>query len=946
MTNRHPFFHVVLILGGLALAVLIQALVWIARFGDLEQDFGWVTGWDAQGRYIAEVTPTGPAAGKLAAGDRLIAINGDTRVQGGPRFFYTNTINTKISTIPINGFYTIEILRAGSPMDIRLNASIRHVPLKRPGAVMQIVVALVMLVCALLMGLLRPDQRITQLGALYFLSVSVTAAMIPVVGLIFDFVRGYGLFLCVLCSGVKCLSSPLGYDFFWRFPPGVHPSRFWSLFRFVLYPFGLAIFGIICVVAYLLANPNLGIQFFYDHSLLLDVFWKIYALFTYMFTATLWLGVLIRNYRSTTDPDQRHRIQWFFFGVVCAAVPIVLYMTLFTLSIFGIQLLSPESREAIFVPASLFTIFIPITLIYSILKHRVMDVRLVIRRGLQYLFARNVLWALLLLPLLGVVWNIASNPNRTLTDIVLHNSSYFYLLIPLSTGVFFRKRLVAWIDRKFFREAYSSERILLQLIEQVQRTDTLSGVSHLVHQQLDAALHPKEVAFYYKLEEEGSFDLDHSSGSSHHERRILPESDVIRLAEGAQEPAHRALDSTDQLIIPVKDPVGRLTGIVMLGEKKSEEPYSAEDRKLLKALAAQIGMVYENTRLRDRMNKEERVRKEVLDRLEGRDIRPFQQCPACGRCYESSDTRCALDSHSLELALPVERTIDGKFRLERLLGKGGMGAVYEAQDLRLGRLVAVKILLGAMFGNATALRRFEREAEASARLNHPNIITVHDFGTLSSQGAYLIMERLEGASMRDHLRSGQSLHPAEVADWFRQLLDGLAAAHAAGIIHRDLKPENVFITKTGHVKILDFGLAKILLPAAGDTGSLTAPGTILGTLCYMSPEQLGGNELDERSDIFSCGVMVAEAVTGHRPFEGRTATELVTAILHQPFHLSAEAAELDLVLRRCLAKNREDRYATVGQLQQDLIPAIRNTPWQRASGSPPVGGSQIETAEK
>jgi len=259
--------------------------------------------------------------------------------------------------------------------------------------------------------------------------------------------------------------------------------------------------------------------------------------------------------------------------------------------------------------------------------------------------------------------------------------------------------------------------------------------------------------------------------------------------------------------------------------------------------------------------------------------------------------------------------------------------------LRLTRRIAIKIMLGNMFGDRTALRRFEREAQASARLNHPNIISVYDYGAIRTDGAYLVMELVRGTTLRSELNRSGRLAPETAAAWFAQLFEGVKAAHQAGVIHRDLKPENVLISSQSsgreQIKVLDFGLAKILQMDPSDPQSLTAPGTIMGTFAYMSPEQVTGKEVDERSDIFSLGVMVAEALTGHRPFVGRSSAELITAILSTPFHLQGdtlsagqleEVRYLDKVLQRCLAKDRVQRFASVAAMQQELIPAIEQCP--------------------
>ncbi|MDQ3685875.1 MAG: serine/threonine protein kinase, partial [Acidobacteriota bacterium] len=380
----------------------------------------------------------------------------------------------------------------------------------------------------------------------------------------------------------------------------------------------------------------------------------------------------------------------------------------------------------------------------------------------------------------------------------------------------------------------------------------------------------------------------------------------------------------------------RLSGLFLLGEKKSEVPYTATDRQLLEAVAGQIAVVYENVQLKERAAREQKIKREVLARVEEQNINLLRECPTCGACYDNDAEFCARDHSELTLTLPVERIIEDRYQLNQLIGKGGMGAVYEATDIRLHRRVAVKILSGSLFGQSDALRRFEREAQAAARLNHPNIIAVHDYGRLPTEGAYLVMDLAHGETLGAILKREGKLDPTRIADVFDQVLDGVGAAHRAGVIHRDLKPDNIFITEGERgqqvVKVLDFGLAKITqheAAATDTTAPVTTPGTVMGTFGYMSPEQLTGADVDERSDLFSIGVIVVEALTGHRPFSGRSYHELLTAILSEPYHLVPSAPEvvtLDEVLQRCLAKNPKDRFASAAETQRALIPAIRQCP--------------------
>ena len=203
------------------------------------------------------------------------------------------------------------------------------------------------------------------------------------------------------------------------------------------------------------------------------------------------------------------------------------------------------------------------------------------------------------------------------------------------------------------------------------------------------------------------------------------------------------------------------------------------------------------------------------------------------------------------------------------LGAGGMGEVYRAHDTRLHREVAIKILPAEFAQDADRLRRFEQEAHATSALNHPNILTVHDFG-LYEGNPYLVAELLDGAELRAQLDDG-ALPVRKAIDYAQQIAAGLAAAHEKNIVHRDLKPENLFVTKDNRVKILDFGLAKLRPPRNVSAGSdvatakqYTNPGTVMGTVAYMSPEQVQGKDLDHRSDIFSFGIILHEMLSGQR----------------------------------------------------------------------------------
>jgi len=271
----------------------------------------------------------------------------------------------------------------------------------------------------------------------------------------------------------------------------------------------------------------------------------------------------------------------------------------------------------------------------------------------------------------------------------------------------------------------------------------------------------------------------------------------------------------------------------------------------------------------------------------------------------------------------------GHYRILEKIGSGGMGEVYRASDDRLGRDVAIKVLQPSFASDHDRLRRFELEARSSAALNHPNILAVYDMGM--HQGApYIVSELLRGKTLRECLREGP-IPPRRAADYAAQLAQGLVAAHEKGIVHRDLKPENIFITQEGRLKILDFGIAKLISPDTDERSvttmtTQTRTGSVLGTVAYMSPEQLRCQPVDARSDIFSFGAIFCEMLTGRRAFSGETNVDTMTAVLkEEPKELTGESGDLPPVfagiVRHCLEKDPTNRFQTARDLAFALTEA-------------------------
>jgi len=908
------------------------------RFSTLTRDPRWSAGLRGGKWLVTTVDPDGV----LAEGDEVLSIDSDGRVaRTGPRWKLQDREP---------GPYDVEVRRGDRTETVRLRLQIRDDPGFFPWIFIYLGCSLSFFAVGTLMAVARPESGMIRWG---FASSLLTAALM--LGEALHALGGVRHdFTVMALESAFPLLYVTGYLFFASFPEPIVASPRWKTVFVVVAGLGFALWVPRTTLNMLRAmGEETAMSVLDRHFRLLHFYYAVIEPAEVLYAAGAALAifaVLRRNYVLLTEGSGRRRIRFVVWSHAMALAPVILAGV--AKGIGYLAGVGGDAAAALDWTAKLangFTVLAPIGLGYAVLKHRVLGFGVVLRIGLQYVLARNVLRAVVFLPLAWLGFTLATNPDRTLGELLFTGWSRLNLVVltVAALGLRYREALSAAIDRRFFREAYDQQQILLSLIDAIQKSDSLAEIAEMAASKIEAALHAPRVTVLYRSPEGKGFSVEYSSESEAHALQLEESSPMLR--ELRQGPAARtakelAFASTADeiqwlhrlgvdLIVPVRG-VERdsLVGLLLVGEKRSEEPFTSKDKSLLQLLAAQIGSVYEVLTLRGEVGRHRRIQQEVLARFDRERLNLVKECRACGTCYDSSAERCEKDGQELGVEVPVERVIDGKFRLERVIGRGGMGAVYEATDLRLNRRVAVKVMTGHLIGSGTALRRFAREAQASARLEHPNLVRVYDYGPLGEDSAYLVMEHVPGVTWAEEIERLGAFPLPLAAEALDQALDGVEAAHAAGILHRDLKPTNLMLRQSGEdgpvqVKILDFGLAKVRELAFTDPKSLTAEGVTLGTFGYMAPEQLLGETVDERADVYSLGVIALEVLTGrlrveqqffHRTIESELQARLVVVARNAQHRALADA------LQGCLAAAREARTASAREMRRVLIPAIRN----------------------
>jgi eukaryotic-like serine/threonine-protein kinase len=638
----------------------------------------------------------------------------------------------------------------------------------------------------------------------------------------------------------------------------------------------------------------------------------------------------IGRFRANQDPNERRRIQI----IVFTGVPAVFAYAIKA----GVPLLTGLLGERVTLPWPLEATLQAIILLpaaglaYAVAVRHVFSPRTVLRQSLQYALAKKTLRILMTLPVLALTASLVQQRDQPLGAIIGGQPLFYVgLLVLVALGLRYRDRAQAWLDLHFFRDEYDAREILVSLAGRVPYETDPRDLVALVIEQINTALHPQSVSV---LAGESSPANQSSSGMEAVSGTLEPiaasrvaaaplrfDTALVTLLRWSDKPLEVFLDDEQspvarlptgdrawltamnaQLLVPIlaggSEP-RPLVGLIALGRKQSEEPYTAEDRQLLSGIATQMGVALDLSRLRRRA---------------------AESGPLVETVGGEEATRATGGTDGIRVGVVV----DNKYRVEEMVGQGGMGAVFRAWDLRLERSVAIKVVRADLLAAPESRVRFRRESMMVARLQHPAIVTVFDYGSLKDGSAFLVMEYVPGEDLRRLLKREGPLATGRVTSLLSGIAGGVEAAHKAGIFHRDLKPENILLPESGiGPKVVDFGVAKMTDAAGPGTTTLTAGGTIVGTPAYMAPEQLRGGTVDGRADVFSLGVMTYEMLTGRLPFGGGSFIDIAMKQSEAETSLDTRGLALPIadVLKGALALDREGRPQSPMALAAELTRA-------------------------
>ncbi len=730
------------------------------------------------------------------------------------------------------------------------------------GPIAAVLISMLNFLLAMIIVLARPRDAVARLGALMLMGLSAFALWYGggtppgIVAAVRSLPVAAGSFL-LIAPTLASLTPAILVTFMGVFPRSAI-SRRWHLLLWLLTLTGIPvpIYGVWARV--------------YAPELAINTSWSLHSIYVIFAMIFLFAGALLlaRNYFTLKDLNERRRIRVVVTGFL---ISIAGYVVQFAIAVAQ-QSVQPFQQFSMLTPLpwlfALFNAAAPMCMAYAILRHRIFDVRIMVRQGIRYAAARGLLLSAVPLLAILLVFDLLLYRHRPLIEILRRHGWVYVGLGMLAFVLHTRQQTwLAALDRRFFRERYDAQRILREVVDEVRLAGDFSKASQRVVAQIEATLHSETAGVL--LRQPGAPTYSVLASAPAPPPSIPADSKIMGLVVLLGKPLEIAQtdmgwlrqqlprDESEFLrqarlewIFPISLGRGSADAILVLGPKRSEEPYSREDQDLIQAITASLALLFERSPM-------------AAEPAAG----GFGECPQCGLCYDSHVRQCPQDGVVLEpVAFP--RLLARRYYFERSLGHGGMGTVYEAQDTELERRVAVKLIRRELTIGGEAVARFKREAQAAAALSHPNVITIHDFGVGNDGKAYLVMELLRGLTLRQELQAHRRLEPKRAAEIVQGVCGALTAAQVRLLVHRDLKPENIFLIEVAGVevaKVLDFGLAKSFAPSE-DTATLTAPGILVGTLRYMSPEQLRGSTPATSWDLWALAVMAYEMLIGSYPF--------------------------------------------------------------------------------
>jgi hypothetical protein len=622
------------------------------------------------------------------------------------------------------------------------------------------------------------------------------------------------------------------------------------------------------------------------------------------------LPAIFLKFRQLKGEERRRAGLFFYSCALFWALPSIMLMAFDILPTLLLQE-SPETPYAHRFRDFLRLIF-PFATTYAVLADRVLDVRSIARSGLTHKLTKYSVVLLGLVPFLFLFYFGWVNRDATLTEF-LSGSNAMVLLTVAALGaviLIYRRQLLDLVDRRFFRERYDSRRVLADLIDQVRSTRGLVELASLLERRVDLALHLERVSLLVERSGAGRY-LDPLGRLP----PLDPGSQLLTVVAGSREPISVDLETPRSSFrsLPVEDKTwlaengiemlaaicsldGHLTGLLALGRKRSELPFLREDRDLLAAVASSVGLMIELMQLREKAAGAPSASfaapaEDAVEAAAATD-ELATTCIACDRLYPPGSAECPQCGVGLERT-NVPYILRDLYRLDSRLGSGGMAVVYRAKDLKLGRPVAVKTLPRV---NAEAAMRLRREARTAASVSHPGLAAIYGLETWRGV-PMIITELLAGGTLADQL-GREPLEAIDAIDMARTIALALAKIHGIGILHRDVKPSNIGYTEDGHVKLLDFGIARIEHdfrrehPDGGQTsgahrifGSTTSvmlprtkTGQLVGTVTYLSPEAARGEKPDPGVDLWALSVCIHESLTAENLFYGRNFDEVLDKI--------------------------------------------------------------------